>query len=641
MPAPPAARNDLMRSMPAVLLVLLALVALSIAPGNARAAGLQAAPCPFALDKGDGDAGRIACGHVAVPRDPADPSAGQFKLRVVVIRAASPSQLPPLFFAHGGPGAAISQWGGRPGMRRLAPERDVVLWDQRGAGGSEPFACKETVDTLLRDFAAPGALSEVSGRWNAAYRACGRELRAAGFREDMFGTAVNVQDMDALRRALGYRQVALYGPSYGGTLALEALARVSQSLRLVVLDSAYPPDAMLLGLDDSVDRAIAQLSARCTAYAPCRARWPDLAAAYPRLRADLDARPLPVPVSGFGAPVVSLSGAKLDFLVLQLIQSPDTRMLVPALLDAARRRDAAGFAPALAVMATSLRDLTPAGALTVECRDRPRWRDAAPITRGAQLQEPRAACVAFGAPGPAAPQVANPGNVPVLVLAGAFDGLSVPDYAVRLAASLGPRAQARVLRDAGHSGALRSACGRPWFNAFLRDPGAPLAACTVNRAPALQPQGTSRPVRGVGRIAAAAALGEAPVVVAPLLGLGALAVLLGLLWPLLLWAARRAHAWRGRTPAWVAALAVLVSLGTYAWRLLAAMQVNPAFPMVGLQAGDGWVTVLPWLPAMVAAVALLRRRRKAPTSAWIAIAAAAGFSVAAAWLGFALPFDRA
>src|SRR5262245_4027957 len=96
------------------------------------------------LVQGDWAAGvRRDCGWLVVPESRDHASANTVRLAVEIRRAKEPSGAPPLVVLHGGPG-------GRGGIRtmsagiaasQLASHRDIVIYDQRGAGFSEPQLC--------------------------------------------------------------------------------------------------------------------------------------------------------------------------------------------------------------------------------------------------------------------------------------------------------------------------------------------------------------------------------------------------------------------------------------------------------------------------------------------------------------------
>src|SRR5687768_280627 len=91
------------------------------------------------------------CGMLPVPEDPDDPAGAKINLAIAVVSATSTKAKPdPLFLVAGGPGQGSIR-GFAPllspfaGIRR---ERDIVMVDQRGTGGSNRLDCAMPDDAL-------------------------------------------------------------------------------------------------------------------------------------------------------------------------------------------------------------------------------------------------------------------------------------------------------------------------------------------------------------------------------------------------------------------------------------------------------------------------------------------------------------
>ena len=104
-----------------------------------------------------------------------------------------------------------------------------------------------------------------------------------------------MQDLDQVRAALGYRQVNLYGLSYGTRGTLTYIQMYPEHVRAATLDGVVPQDEPL-GPDVAPDaqRALDKIVARCQQNADCRAAFPDLADKFQSLQADLSTQPISV-----------------------------------------------------------------------------------------------------------------------------------------------------------------------------------------------------------------------------------------------------------------------------------------------------------------------------------------------------------
>jgi pimeloyl-ACP methyl ester carboxylesterase len=171
----------------------------------------------------------------------------------------------PLFILAGGPGQAASFLGPfAAALTGVRKDRDIVLVDQRGTGRSSPLVCA----AFKPDRSLKAAL-EFDPLPKAA--ACAQELAAKGVDAAQYTTAAWVADLDAVRAALGYDRINLWGGSYGTRAAQEYLRRHPQRVRSAVLDSVATP-AMRSTLDvwPSREVALAAILDGCAAFAGVR-----------------------------------------------------------------------------------------------------------------------------------------------------------------------------------------------------------------------------------------------------------------------------------------------------------------------------------------------------------------------------------
>jgi pimeloyl-ACP methyl ester carboxylesterase len=207
-----------------LLAPILALAALLLAswPASSNASSsLSFIPCP-------GTAAAFGCASLPVPVDRTGGLTGTLSLDVErKLAGTSPSRDAVVALA-GGPGQAalplaefIAQ--------AIAPaldSRDLLVFDQRGTGSSDPLACPAFETFSLK--------SE-----SQAFEECATQIGPA---RGGFTTEESVQDIEALRQAGGYEKLVLYGTSYGTKVALEYAERYPQNVEALVLDSVVPSD---------------------------------------------------------------------------------------------------------------------------------------------------------------------------------------------------------------------------------------------------------------------------------------------------------------------------------------------------------------------------------------------------------------
>src|SRR5439155_7086978 len=139
---------------------------------------------------------QVLCGSVSVPLDYGSGTPGRLRLSIAE-RPAEGTPRGTILLVAGGPGeAATSIFDLHSALwRSLFPGYTVAAYDDRGTGDSGALSC-------------------------AGAKAARQCSAAIGPRRVFYGTRENVEDMEAVRRALGVDRIALFGISYGTKQAL-------------------------------------------------------------------------------------------------------------------------------------------------------------------------------------------------------------------------------------------------------------------------------------------------------------------------------------------------------------------------------------------------------------------------------------
>jgi pimeloyl-ACP methyl ester carboxylesterase len=281
------------------------------------------------------------CGTYLAPEDPAKPEGRKIELFVARVPAISFKKKPdPLFLIAGGPGtSAVDLYTSSAGpFDRIRRERDIILLDQRGTGRSHRLDC-EYGERNIFERVEDLRLVEENAR-------CRDELsKRADLR--LYTTSVAVRDLDAVRRALGYEAINLFGNSYGTRVAQHYARRYPDSTRTLILDGVVNPEVVLgpaIAID--AERALERILGRCLADGACSKAFKDPMADYRALRARLAARPERTMVSdaATGRPI------HFDFTV---------RHLSAVLRFASYNDDQAALLPLSLHMATHESNFTP------------------------------------------------------------------------------------------------------------------------------------------------------------------------------------------------------------------------------------------------------------------------------------------
>jgi pimeloyl-ACP methyl ester carboxylesterase len=447
----------------------------------------------------------VLCGSLARPLDPAHPEQAKIAVRYVVVPAMARRKFAdPVFLLAGGPGQSAIAVAATtmPLFSRLNNRRDIVFVDQRGTGGSAPLQCQDPEHETLAEQSDPDRQLRLAIQCKAAL------LKLPYIRSEadlgLFTTSIAVQDLDAVRRALGAARIDLVGASYGTRVALEYQRQFGGAVRRSVIDGVAPPD-MALPSSFSMDNQAAfdSLLAACSAEPACSRDHPDLHARFATL---LQSLPRTVkaaqPLTGRAEEFV-LSRDMLLGAVRSALYAPALAAALPEAIDSAAHGDFAGLVGLNATFFSRKSTKLATGMhLSVVCaEDMPRLQLAGDKP-GADFGDTFAQsysrlCSAWPRGSvPAAFYTIAASKSPVLLLSGGIDPATPPRHGERVARALGPMARHVVVANAGH-GVLGIGCMRDVVFRFIdavddRDALAVDAGCAaaVPRPPAFRPLGS-------------------------------------------------------------------------------------------------------------------------------------------------------
>ena len=184
----------------------------------------------------DGIKEQVKCGTLQVPENYSlanESGATQLSINFAILPAIDNSEnKAPLMFLAGGPGQAAVELAAfiKTTFNEIRKTHDIILVDQRGTGKSAPLECPDVVEPDAYQ-AIPEDLSEQD------IKDC-----LAQFKGDLsqFTSENAIRDFDAIRAALGHKQINLYGGSYGTRAGLVYMRMFPESIRSIVLDSVGP-----------------------------------------------------------------------------------------------------------------------------------------------------------------------------------------------------------------------------------------------------------------------------------------------------------------------------------------------------------------------------------------------------------------
>ncbi len=499
-----------------VLVALTAWLGAAAALPSLAAAGAQIAFTPCA------NSNSFACAHVSVPLDPSGTTPGTITLAIRRHRATVGEARSAIIALAGGPGQPALPFAEQFAelLGPIAATRDLIVFDQRGIGLSDPLSCHA--------FERPDLYSS----FGALVEACGGQL---GPTRSFYTTADTVADIEAIRVAGGYEKLVLYGTSYGTKVAEQYAQEYPSRVEALVLDSVVPPngpDPLNRPTFAAIPRVLRQL---CAARA-CAHVTSDPVADLTQVLARMARAPLRARAIGEhgAAHNLTLSAHELLALLLTGDFSPLLRAEFVTAVAALARHDPGPLARLVQALGPDEGESeggedfdTPVYyATTCEEQDFPWSRVATPTARIAQAVAAARALPAdtfapftaanaiavsdieacahwpFTAPGPAVEDAPLP-DVPTLILSGAND-LRTPTANAREVAAQIPESHLLVVPFAGHSVLTDepTPCASEALQALFADtpvqPCAPAATPAILRPAPLPPRRLSQvsPVRG-------------------------------------------------------------------------------------------------------------------------------------------------
>lgn len=250
--------RPLLAASAGVVLLATTAVLANGATGSAPSAGspgsVEWAPCD---DKPD-----IECATLTRPIDPDRPGGATFDMALARHRATDPDRrIGALVINPGGPGVSGVEhtYGSRYNFSpEILARFDIVGFDPRGVGLSQPVRCSTDLyfdgpSSHPTDAAGFDSLAKYNRKLHAD---CAKH---SGPVVNHVSTEDVVGDIDALRKALGERQISFYGLSYGTAIGQRYAERHGDKVRAMVLDSVVDRGADARSLVESSARAAADV----------------------------------------------------------------------------------------------------------------------------------------------------------------------------------------------------------------------------------------------------------------------------------------------------------------------------------------------------------------------------------------------
>lgn len=454
-----------MRRIPLVLLCSLIFLA-SCSPRNLPAVSetsVNLEDC--ALTSLSGNQVDARCGILVVPEDRTHPNGRKIELNIAVIPAIKRTPQPdPLFLLAGGPGqSAIEAFPAMiPLLFQIHEDRDIVLVDQRGTGKSNPLQCLAPEDDSLTE-------EQILAKLKACPDTLDADLR-------FYNTEIAMTDLDAVRSALGYEQINIYGASYGTRAALTYLRMFPEHVRTVTLDAVVDSNfVMFMDAAEDGQLALDAFFQRCEKDEACKTTFPKLRSEFEGLLNRLEESPaeITIPHPLTNEPFeLTVTSEVITNMVFNTLYVPELVATMPLSIHVAYADE--NYVPLVSQALLVNAGLYDGMFYAVACtEDSPLVFPEEAETRGEGTVFGANRAVDFADvcsewdKGQVSSEFRQPvvSDVPVLILSGSADPITPPHHAEVVAESLTNEIHL-VFENMGH-GNLMNICGTKIFQTFI------------------------------------------------------------------------------------------------------------------------------------------------------------------------------
>jgi pimeloyl-ACP methyl ester carboxylesterase len=413
------------------------------------------------------------CGSFLVKENPSDLNSANISLNVLRLPAVNPApEKDPLFVIAGGPGqsAVVVAESVHSLFNDIRKNRDIIFVDQRGTGKSNPLDCE-----LEPDASKPLSVAEQEAFSREALNQCINKVKNHAA---YYTTNYAIADLDAVRIALGYEKINMWGGSYGSRVVLEYMRRYPAQVRVSVIDGVAPVAIALPWFMEADGLAALQaINKQCAETPACAEHYGDIVQKAQKVADGLLLKSQAIKISHPRTQekiTVNLTSQDFSGVIRLALYSRDLSSLLPQAISEADAGDYELFA-SLIFLAESKSDMAGISYgmhYSVICNeDYPLYKDKNPIESNVFLnslsvQKYSEVCAQWPhADLPADYWQPIKSDLPLLMLSGAVDPVTPPRWGELVKAGLANATH--VIAPGGHHIISAEGCISQLITAFI------------------------------------------------------------------------------------------------------------------------------------------------------------------------------
>jgi len=282
------------------------------------------------------DTAKVSCYLIPVAKDLSKPKKGNYSLAVAVAHSLNKTSQEPLVYLHGGPGIAtlenLPRYLKNAKWKMLRQKNDLIFFDFRGTGFSEPNLCKDLQDSLQVISRIKPPLAEKIARTVSLYKNCRENLEKDQIDISSFSSFQFAADVEEIRKALQIKKWNVYGVSNGTNIALQLIKHFPKPLNSVILDSPFPPNSPWLDWVRPFDTCFKVLEKHIAAEPALFLKFSSLRKDFVRAVERLNKKPVPLPLKMKADTTINIyrfDGKDFAWSIWTAMLSPKSIPLVP------------------------------------------------------------------------------------------------------------------------------------------------------------------------------------------------------------------------------------------------------------------------------------------------------------------------